>query len=139
MSAPCKPVKPPDHYLDAVDVDAYSRSVADDAETHARSALLRRRPDLKTAKGKPIGIPDEERAQYELDRLAFVHAVADRLHNDMTPLVFAARKLGASWARIGLAINESGQTAFNRYHKLEQPPASTATTPTRPKKKAARR
>jgi len=121
------------HYFDGVDIDAYSRSVADEAEAHARSALLRRRPDLETAQHKTIDIPDEERPQYELDRLASVHAVADRLKTDMTAHVFAARQHGASWGRIGLAINESAQTSFNRYHKLEQPPAARATTPTRPR------
>jgi hypothetical protein len=112
-------VKPLRKYLDAVDVEGYSRSVAEDAESYARSALLRRRPDLKDRKGGRLHVPDDERAQYDLDRLTFVHAVADRLKADMTPLVFAARQRGASWARIGLAIDESGQTSFNRYHKLE--------------------
>lgn len=64
-------------------------------------------------------MPGEEQAQVALDTLAFVREVADRLRSDMTALVFEARRHGASWARVGLAANESAQTAFNRYRHLE--------------------
>lgn len=130
MSEPSRSVKPSAQYFDSVDVDSYSRSVAADAEAHARAALLRRRPDLTPSRGSTIDIPDGERTQYELDKLAFVHAVADRLEADITGLVFVARQRGASWARIGLAIDESGQTSFNRYHKLEQPRTAGASKST---------
>jgi hypothetical protein len=119
-----------------MDTEGYSRSVAEDAGAYALSALQRRRPDLKPKRGKPVDVPDEERAQFELDRLAFVCAVAERLRDDMTPLVFASRRSGASWARVGLAINESPQTAFNRYRKLDGP--STSAISTRPARKAPR-
>lgn len=107
-------------YFDDVDAEGYSKSVLRDAEEHALHALRRRRPDLKPGRNKAIGIPPEEAAQFELDKLAFVRAVADRLIDEMNPLVFAARAGGASWARVGLAINESAQTSFNRYRKLEE-------------------
>jgi hypothetical protein len=138
LSATPQPAKTASKYFDAVDVDAYSRSAAEDADAYARSALLRRRPDLVTAKREPARIPEEERAQYELDRLSFVHAVVDRLKTDIIGLVFAARQQRASWARIGLAIDESGQTAFNRYHRLDRPPAGPAQRSAKTKPRTAR-
>jgi hypothetical protein len=108
------------HYFDAVDVDAFADAVSRDAAEHALSNLLLRRPDLKTRSGKGLEVPQEERARFELDKLAFVAALADRLLAEVNGLVFEARRQGASWARVGVAINESPQTAFNRYRKLEQ-------------------
>jgi hypothetical protein len=106
-------------YFGAVDADEYARSVADDATQVAQAALRRRRPDLRTRAAKRLEVPEEEQTQFELDQLAFVTSVADRLLAEMNGIVFDARRHGASWARIGAAINESPQTAFNRYRKLE--------------------
>jgi hypothetical protein len=106
-------------YFGEVDADDYARSVADDAVRVAQAALRRRRPDLKARAAKDLEVPEEERAQFELDQLAFVASVADRLMAEANGIVFDARRHGASWARVGAAINESPQTAFNRYRKLE--------------------
>lgn len=106
-------------YFGDVDADEYARSVADDATRVAQAALRRRRPDLRARAAKKLAVPEEEQAQFELDQLAFVTSVADRLMAEMNGIVFDARRHGASWARIGAAINESPQTAFNRYRKLE--------------------
>lgn len=106
-------------YFGDVDADEYARSVADDATQVAQAALRRRRPDLRTRAAKKLEVPEQEQAQFELDQLAFVTSVADRLLAEMNGIVFDARRHGASWARIGAAINESPQTAFNRYRKLE--------------------
>lgn len=114
-------VKEAVQYFDAMDAEDYSRSVADEATARARAGLLRRRPDLARRDGKPPAVPGSEEAQYALDALAFVREVADRLQSDMTALVFEARRHGASWARVGVAISESPQTAFNRYRRLEEP------------------
>ncbi len=123
------------HYFDAVDVDAFAEAVSRDAAEHALANLLLRRPDLKTRSGKGLEVPEDERARFELDKLAFVAALADRLLAEVNGLVFEARRQGASWARVGVAINESPQTAFNRYRKLEQPPPRTVL---KRKRKAAR-
>ncbi|MEW6475337.1 MAG: hypothetical protein AB1679_24035 [Actinomycetota bacterium] len=101
-----------------MDVEDVSHLVADEAAARARASLLRRRPDLTRRGGKPPEVPGEEEAQVVLDRLAFVREAAGRLQSDMTALVFEARRLGASWARVGIALQESPQTAFNRYRHL---------------------
>lgn len=119
MAAVIRAIKENDQYFVAVDVEAYSRSALADAEAHAMAALRRRRPDLKIRSGKVIDVPAEELAQVELDKLTFVRSVTERLLAEMTGLVFGARQHDASWARIGVAINESAQTTFNRYSKLE--------------------
>src|SRR5688572_19465815 len=103
-----------------MDVEDCSRLVADEAAARARAALLRRRPDLFRRGGKPLAVPGDEEAQVVLDTLAFVREVADRLLSDMTALVFEARRQDASWARVGVALQESPQTAFNRYRHLEK-------------------
>lgn len=103
-----------------MDVEDYGRLVADEAASRARTALRRRRPDLSHAGGDPQ-VPGEEEAQVVLDRLAFTREVADRLHSDMAELVYEARRRGASWARVGIALQESPQTTFNRYRHLDQP------------------
>ncbi len=106
-----------------MDHDDYSDLVAKDAHDHAIAALLRRRPDLSTRARKAVEVPPEERAQFELDKLGYLHGAVDRLVTDMSASVLAARRSGASWGRVGLAINESAQTTFNRYRKLEAAPA----------------
>ncbi len=141
MEAPsisnANPVKGSIHYFDGVDVEDCSRSVADEAAARAQAALLRRRPDLGRG-GQSPDVPGEEEAQVVLDTLAFIREVADRLHADMTVLVFEARRHGASWARVGLALQESPQTAFNRYRHLEEPPSRAKKAGSRKKKRAAR-
>lgn len=104
-----------------MEVEDCSRLVAEEAAGRARAALLRRCLDLAHRGGQPRKVPPEEQAQVALDTLAFVREMADRLRFDMTALVFEARCHGASWARVGLAVNESPQTAFNRYRHLERP------------------
>src|SRR5581483_7523833 len=108
------------YYFDDMDVEDYSRLVADEAAARAKAALVRRRPDLAGRDGNPSGVPGEEEAQVVLDRLAFVREVADRLQSDLTASVFEARRAGASWARLGIALQESPQTAFNRYRHLDR-------------------
>ncbi|MGH9034274.1 MAG: hypothetical protein ACRD0O_00790 [Acidimicrobiia bacterium] len=119
-----------------MDVEDCSRLVADEAAARARAALLRRRPDLSRRGGKPPAVPGDEEAQVVLDTLAFVREVTDRLHSDMTALVFEARRYGASWGRVGLALQESPQTAFNRYRHLEQPTSRAKTVRSRKKSPA---
>ena len=97
--------------------------VAQEAATRARAALLRRRPDLAARGGKRPATPGDEEAQVTLDTLAFLSEVTARLNSELTSLVFEARRHGASWARVGVALGESPQTAFNRYRHLEQPAA----------------
>jgi hypothetical protein len=134
-------VKEPIQYFGAMDIDGYARSVAEDATERAVAALRRRRPDLRD-KGNHEGMPPDEAAQFELDKLAFVAAVTERLITEMNGLVYEARQHGASWARVGAALNESPQTAFNRYRKLEQGRASKDARPakaeSRSKKSAGR-
>lgn len=132
------PVKGSIQYFDGVDVEDCSRSVADEAAARAKAALLRRRPDLSCRGGQSPEVPGEEEAQVVLDTLAFVREVADRLHADLTALVFEARRLDASWARVGLALQESPQTAFNRYRHLEEPPPRAKTAGSRQKRQAGR-
>ena len=120
-----------------MDVEEHSRLVTDEATARARAALLRRRPDLARRGGKPPEVPGEEEAQVVLDMLAFVREVADRLHSDMTALVFEARRHGASWARVGIALHESPQTAFNRYRHLEQAPRGKQPEGQRKRRRAA--
>lgn len=130
------PVKGSIQYFDGVDVEDCSRSVAAEAAARARAAFLRRRPDLSRG-GRSPEVPGEEEAQVVLDTLAFIREVADRLHADMTVLVFEARRHGASWAKVGLALQESPQTAFNRYRHLEEPPSRPKTAGSRQKNQAA--
>lgn len=99
--------------------DGYAEQVARDARLHAIAELLRRRPDLKAKSPKTVKVPPDEQAQFDLDRLAYTRAAADRIAADITVLVLDARRHSASWTRVGLALQESGQTAFNRYRKLE--------------------
>ena len=118
-------------YFGDVDVDAFSRAVAEDATRAAEAALRRRRPDLQARAKKNVELPADEQAQFELDRLAFVVSVAERLMDDANGIVFNARRHGASWARIGAAINQSAQTAFNRYRKLDGSASATRSLPER--------
>lgn len=115
-----------------MDHEGYSELVTKDAHDHAVTVLLRRRPDLNAWAKGDVKIPPEERAQFELDKLAYLHDAVDRLVTDMSASVLAARRSGASWGRVGLAINESAQTTFNRYRKLEAP--SLAPSARKPKK-----
>jgi hypothetical protein len=110
-----------------VDHDDYSDLVAKDARDHAVASLLRRRPDLNARASGHAKVPPEEQAQFELDKLAYLHGAVDRLVTDMSASVLAARRSGASWGRVGLAINESAQTTFNRYRKLEAAPTTPRT------------
>lgn len=112
-------VKESVQYFGAVDIDGYARSVAEDAIDLAVAALRRRRPDLRDSKKRPA-VPAEEAAQFELDKLAFFAALTERLTSEMNGLVYGARQHGASWAKVGAALNESPQTAFNRYRGLEE-------------------
>lgn len=101
-----------------LDPDQLSKDVAKSAEESALAALKRRRPDLRITSAAKV--PAGESAQFELDRLAHTRAAADRLMDDVTALVLAARLDGASWLRVGLALNASSQTAMNRYSRFEQ-------------------
>ncbi len=116
-----RPIKESIYDFDAMDVEDFSRLVSDEAAARARAALLRRRPEL-SRRGRNPAAPAEEEAQVVLDRLAFTREVGDRLQSDAAQLVYEARRHGASWARIGIALHESPQTAFNRYRHLDQPP-----------------
>lgn len=109
------------YYFDVMDVGEVSQEVAVEAAKRAGAALLRRRPDLARPGGVPSDPPGDEEAQVALDTLAFVREVTDRLQSDLTSLVFEARRHGASWARVGVALHVSPQTAFNRYRHLELP------------------
>ncbi len=113
-----------------MDHEGYSELVAKDAHDHAVAVLLRRRPDLNARAKGDVEIPPEERAQFELDKLAYLYGAVDRLVTDMSASVLAARRSGASWGRVGLAINESAQTTFNRYRKLEAAIPGTVNTHT---------
>lgn len=107
-------VKESIQYFGVMDIEGYAGSVAEDATELAFAALRRRRPDLRGS-GKRPAVPAEEAAQFELDKLAFVATLTERLMAEMNGLVYEARQHGASWARVGAALKESPQTAFNRY------------------------
>ena len=112
-------VKESVQYFGGMDIEGYARSVAEDATELAIAALRRRRPDLSGSAKRPA-VPAEEAAQFELDKLAFFATLTERLMAEMNGLVYGARQHGASWARVGTALKESPQTAFNRYRSLEE-------------------
>ncbi len=82
-------------------------------------SLQKRRPDLKL--GPRARVPEEEAAALVLDQLTYTCGVVARLRADVTDYVIAARSAGASWAKIGPALGESPQTAFNRYKRHDEP------------------
>ncbi len=102
--------------------EQFAQQVAKGAADHADRALARRRPDLRRAPGHRAPPPDEL-AGHTLDRLDYTAQTVARINEDLTARVIEARSLGASWARVGIAIGESAQTAFNRYRRYEAPSA----------------
>lgn len=103
-----------------------STVIAKESHERALAALLRRRPDLRSRARGGVPVPVEERAQVHLDQLAYTTEVLARMQEDVTALVVAARTEGASWAKIGLALRESAQTAFNRYRRFDPTPGQAS-------------
>jgi hypothetical protein len=106
-----------------VSPDEFAQQVSAKAVRHAHEALARRRPDLRL-RTNAATVPDDEHMRVTLDRLAYTRDTVARLQEDITALVLAARSQGASWAKVGLALGESAQTAFNRYQRFESSPVT---------------
>jgi hypothetical protein len=104
--------------------DELSGTVAKEANERAVRGLVRRRPDLRRSARGTLDVPAEERVQFQLDQLEYTAELVARLQEEMASLVVAAREEGASWAKVGVALRESAQTAFNRYRRFDPSPAS---------------
>jgi hypothetical protein len=114
-----------------------STLVTREARERALAGLLRRRPDVRSGAKGIVEVPDDELARVQLDQLAYTSEALARLHEVVTSMVVAARAEGASWAKVGLALQESAQTAFNRYRHVD--PAGTVAEASSGNRKRSRR